>query len=1472
MKSRLFSCLLLVLLLLQVQVFSQESVSGGRREPSELSPEQLYSLSVLSPLEVPERYKGKDAPALPWWIDNSTQPYFRPITKQQGFECGQNAGISFNFTYEIDRLRGLPADAIINQYPSHFTWDFLNKGDKYGGASCFDSWEIVRRCGNMNVADYGGELWTGGNTRWISGYDAYYHGMFNRINAMHSIRVDTPEGLQTLKYWLTDHLEGSAIGGIANLYGTYFHPTEFLPEGTQEGGKYVEATWGPIATHTFTVVGYNDSIRYDYNGDGLYTNNLDITNDGVVDMRDWEIGGLKLASGFDGPGWSNGGFIYTMYKCLADNIGYGGIWNHSVYVIDVKQTCEPKLTARVLLKHTSRNKLRITMGISTDPQDTIPSYILEFPIFNFQGGDFYMQGDTTEVAKTIEFGLDLSPLINEIENDQETLFFLQVEEKDPQGTAEGEIIHYSLIDYTNGSPQTIECPQTNIALGNNSVTRLRVSHSITLDRPVITTDSLPEATISVPYSYQLSATGGTPPYRWDAIMKYSPHLQAETYPAPEGQQLSLTDNNTGYSVVDLPFTFHFYDRLINKIYVYADGYLAFDDQPFSWPFLIDRMLLYRYSALICPFMADLDLYPSNGDGIWYKTDDAGVAFWWKASVRNQSGSSNLNFAVRIDKNGTITFYYGTMFFPSGLSWLGGLSAGDNEHYQFSLLNGAPTIQKDNMEYMYLESLPAGMKITEDGLLTGILKDVWEGNHLHFRVTDNNNISADKTLTFQVPHLPLSCELNIYGDTLFYGEDANLMLKVTNESLTQLSGLSCRLRCTDPYCTITDSTAVIFNISYYETVSLPFAFSMHIESAVPDDHVILLELEIFKGNQKYIKTFARTVSSPKIITEAVSLSDNDNGRLDPGERAQMTVTFRNKGGAELQDAVAVIHPVGQDLVFQDTITALGNLLPDSSGSAVFNIAAQKSLPFDHIYAFESTITGSKGIEIHDTSYLFSGNVSEDFESGNLRKFDWKLGGNGKFHTDTVMKHEGRFCAKTGWVVGGQSSAILINANVLSAGDIRFFMKVSCEYDPSGNSSYDYFAFYIDEMEMGRWDGEADWSEKIFPVEKGYHQFRWIYQKDFSYNTGSDCAWLDDIVFPPMNHSFPEIRAFPASVSLELSRGEILQDTIVLFNSGYERLNYSVLVYDTLAIAKNLRKTFETDSSFFKCVTDGIIPGQPFTWTFRLFNNDKQNASIHTVRIDLCDEMQLTYISDFTGSTLGNLVYQGTGSDTASISWFGMTEWGAGILQPGENASATVSGIMGNRMTNDPFLIYSILFDSVSGIARHETGLLKLKNRALPNAWLSITPCNGSILRGDRDTLILTVDSRELSDGTYTCSILLKDNVNNKSFIPVTVHVIDTVESKGQNNRGTILLRSYPNPFINVVNIEYKNPGPGYVQACVYDIFGKKIRTLISEMIPEGTFSLAWDRRTDNGVIVEPGIYYCTLQAGDKTETVKLILIR
>jgi hypothetical protein len=258
--------------------------------PPSLKVSEMMQLDALPELPVPEQYRSHKS-TLPYMVDNSQQPYYRPIGWQAGYECGQSAGIAYNFTYELDRLRNVPANLPENQLVTHFSWDFLNNGQQYVGASAWDGYEVVRAAGTPNVTEYGGSLNFGGFTRWMTGYNLYYSSMHNRIENAYQVKVGTPDGLLTLKQWLYDHLEGSVVGGVANFYSGYGSPNATLPAGTPEAGLAVYTTWGGTS-HTWTVCGYNDSIRYDVNGDGQYTNNIDINGDGLVDMKDWEIGGV----------------------------------------------------------------------------------------------------------------------------------------------------------------------------------------------------------------------------------------------------------------------------------------------------------------------------------------------------------------------------------------------------------------------------------------------------------------------------------------------------------------------------------------------------------------------------------------------------------------------------------------------------------------------------------------------------------------------------------------------------------------------------------------------------------------------------------------------------------------------------------------------------------------------------------------------------------------------------------------------------------------------------------------------------------------------------------------------------------------------------------------------------------------------------------------------------------------------------
>jgi len=135
-----------------------------------------------------------------------------------------------------------------------------------------------------------------------------------------------------------------------------------------------------------------------------------------------------------------------------------------------------------------------------------------------------------------------------------------------------------------------------------------------------------------------------------------------------------------------------------------------------------------------------------------------------------------------------------------------------------------------------------------------------------------------------------------------------------------------------------------------------------------------------------------------------------------------------------------------------------------------------------------------------------NLIENFETGNLTKLPWVTSGNGVWSVKTTTKHGGLYAVEAPASIGdNQSASLEVSANC-AAGNISFWYSVSSE------PNYDYLRFYVDGVQKGAWAGSVPWSQTSVAVTAGTHTFKWVYSKDGSVSTGSDTAWIDDIVFP------------------------------------------------------------------------------------------------------------------------------------------------------------------------------------------------------------------------------------------------------------------------------------------------------------------------------------------------------------------------
>ena len=87
-----------------------------------------------------------------------------------------------------------------------------------------------------------------------------------------------------------------------------------------------------------------------------------------------------------------------------------------------------------------------------------------------------------------------------------------------------------------------------------------------------------------------------------------------------------------------------------------------------------------------------------------------------------------------------------------------------------------------------------------------------------------------------------------------------------------------------------------------------------------------------------------------------------------------------------------------------------------------------------------------------------------------------------------------------------------------------------------------------------------------------------------------------------------------------------------------------------------------------------------------------------------------------------------------------------------------------------------------------------------------------------------------------------------------------------------LSASPNPFNPVTTIRLRVPAAGPVEVAIFDVAGRRVRTLHDGRAEAGELALVWDGRTDGASPVASGVYLCRARAGDQRESVKLQVVK
>lgn len=359
---------------------------------------------------------------------------------------------------------------------------------------------------------------------------------------------------------------------------------------------------------------------------------------------------------------------------------------------------------------------------------------------------------------------------------------------------------------------------------------------------------------------------------------------------------------------------------------------------------------------------------------------------------------------------------------------------------------------------------------------------------------------------------MSDDLGNGNGTVEFGEEILYSLTMKNLGSDDAYNVQVTLA-SDEYATFVDDTEIYDTILMQQFVTRENAYRVQISDGIPDQHV--LTFDVFASDtdsSTWTSSFSTTVFAPTITPGVMVIDDseggNNNGRLDPGETANLEITLTNTGHCNIYNVICELVPYNAYITVNSDNQIIPSLGLFGASYAVFNVTVDDDAP-NAIIAEMHFNASAAGYSVDRTYFPKIGIFLEDWETGNFSKYSWQQDGDEPWEVINLYPYQGNWHARSGVIGDNATSELLITYEVMSSSDsIKFYKKISSEPD------FDELVFYIDGTPIESWSGSESWTLEVFPVTAGTHTFRWAYEKDFGGATGADCAWIDYIELPTM----------------------------------------------------------------------------------------------------------------------------------------------------------------------------------------------------------------------------------------------------------------------------------------------------------------------------------------------------------------------
>ena len=239
-------------------------------------------------------------------VDLSTDGYFPQIGNQGSYSsCVAWASTYYQFTHDAHKFNNITTTSA-NTYSPRWTYNFYNNGQNTV-INYDQAYNCLRNQGAVTMSEYPYNVPTSTFYNWFTGQSAessMINALSTRIEDAYTIILNTNNS----NVKITSATDSDLIpikqllcAGKVLTVVSRSPSSSFSKKTTTAGEEAVYRVNCSGSGHALTIVGYDDSIQCDFNGDGI--------------IQDTEKGAFKVANSA-GTDYGNNGFTWIMYDAL----------------------------------------------------------------------------------------------------------------------------------------------------------------------------------------------------------------------------------------------------------------------------------------------------------------------------------------------------------------------------------------------------------------------------------------------------------------------------------------------------------------------------------------------------------------------------------------------------------------------------------------------------------------------------------------------------------------------------------------------------------------------------------------------------------------------------------------------------------------------------------------------------------------------------------------------------------------------------------------------------------------------------------------------------------------------------------------------------------------------------------------------------------------------------------------------------